>query len=107
MPQQIHDFVKKYTRILKWIPRLNILVFLYWMFRMVFIRREMEPFGVVAGAMGISVVAVIAGAALSQFVLSPLLGMAQDQLLDYVMPVIITFVVIPAFITAFAKHEGA
>ena len=107
MPQQIHDFVMKYTRIMKWIPRLNVLLFLYWMFRMVFIRREMEPFGVVAGAMGVSVVAVIAGAVLSQVVLSPLLGMTQDQLLDYVMPAIITFVVIPAFITAFAKPEGA
>lgn len=107
MPQQIHDFVKKYTRILKWIPRLNVLLFLYWMFRMVFIRREMEPFGVVAGAMGISVVAVIVGAVLSQVVLSPLFGMTQDQMLDYVMPAIITFVVIPAFITAVAKPEGA
>ena len=107
MPGQIHDFVKKYTRILKWIPRLNVLLLMYWMFRMVFIRREMAPFGVVARAMGISVVAAIAGAVLSQYVLSPLLGMTQDQLLDHVMPAIITVVVIPAFITAFAKPEGA
>lgn len=107
MPQQIHDFVKKYTRILKWIPRLNVLLLMYWMFRMVFIRREMEPFGIVARAMGISAVAAIAGAVLSQVVLSPLFGMTQDQMLDYIMPAIITFVVIPAFITAFAKPEGA
>ena len=99
--------MRKATPLLRWIPLVNVALLANWMFRMVFIRREMEPFGVVAGAMGISVAAVIAGAALSQFVLSPLLGMAQDQLLDYVMPAIITFVVIPAFITAFAKPEGA
>ncbi len=107
MPDQIHEFVKKYTRILKWIPRLNVLLLMYWMFRMVFIRREMVPFGGAIKAMGISVAAALAGAALSLYVLSPLLGMTQDQMLGYVMPAIITFVVIPAFITVFAKPEGA
>lgn len=104
---EIHAFVAKYTRIIKWIPRLNILLLMYWMFRMVFIRREMAPIVVAARAMGISVVAAIAGAVLSQYVLSPLFGMSQDQMLDYVMPAIITFVVIPAFITAFARTENA
>ncbi len=105
--EQIHSFVKKYTRIMKWIPELNMILLTYWLFRTVFLRRDV-PFGAVIKAMVISVITALAGAALAHYVLLPLFnGMSQQQLLNYVMPVIGTFVMIPQFITALAKTEGA
>lgn len=104
---KIHGIVRKYTCILKWLPMVNIPLLLYWLFRTVFIRRQMPPFGACVKTVAISLAAAIAGALLAQYVLPALFtNVSQQHLTGSIMPLIAVFVIIPAFITLFSKAEA-
>ena len=103
---KIHEFISKHVRFLKWLPWVNSLVLTYYLIRETIITRKSPRFLWVIKVMGISAGAALAAAFVSQYVLPRVFTtMTGDQLLDRVMPVVVTFVVIPAFIGMLVKAD--
>ena len=103
---KIHEFISKHIRILKWIPWVNWYLQLYYMIRVTFITRKMPKFSWVAKAIGLVVGVVIVVSAACYYVL-PLIFTKQTagQLLDYLMPIVVTFVIVPTFIGLEVKTD--
>lgn len=103
---KIHEFITNHVRILKWIPWVSSLVLTYYLIRETIITRKSLRFLWVIKAMGISFGAALVAAFVSQYVLPRVFtAMTGDQLLDIVMPLVVTFVVIPAFIDMLVKTD--
>ena len=104
--KKVHEFISKHIHILKWIPWVNWYLLLYYMIRETFLIRKSPKFRWVAKAIGIVVCVVIVVGAACYHVL-PLIFTKQTagQLLDYLMPVVITFVVVPTFIDLCVKTD--
>ena len=103
---KVHRFIAKYIHILKWVPLVNGYLLLYYMIRVTFITRKTPKFSWVAKAIGIVVgVMIVVGAACYHVL--PLIFTKQTagELLDYLMPVVVTFVFVPTFIGLEAKTD--
>ena len=103
---KIHEFISKHIHVLKWIPWVNRYLLLYYLIRETIIVRKTPKFSWVVKAIGLVVIVVIAAAAACSYVL-PLIFTKQTagQLLDFLMPLVITFVVTPTFISLCVKTD--
>ena len=103
---KVHAFIAKYTPILKWIPVVNGYLLLYYLFRMVFIKRQMPKFTWVLKAVGLVLLTAIL-AVIAAYVLAMVLSKeTAAQALDYAMPLVGYFVFVPTFIGLCVKADA-
>ena len=102
---KIHEFISKHIHILKWIPWVNWYLLLYYLIRIVFIKKRMPRFTWVLKAIGIVFGTAIC-AAVAAYLLSLVLSKGTAaQVLDYIMPLVGYFVFVPAFISICVKAD--
>ena len=102
---KVHTFIAKYIHILKWIPWVNWYLLLYYMIRVVFIKREMPKFSWAFKAIGITVGSAVLVAVVAYLLSLVLTKTTSGQIIDILMPLMRDFVFVPTFIGMCVKTD--
>ncbi|MBQ8555391.1 MAG: hypothetical protein IJ438_05885 [Clostridia bacterium] len=102
---KIHAFIARHIRLLKWIPWINHHLLLYYLIRTTFITRRSVTFREAVTAMGISAGAAILTAVISHYLPVLITTLSSNALRNMLMPLVITFIVVPAFISMLVKTD--
>lgn len=103
--KKVHEFISKHIRILKWIPWVNWYLLLYYMIRLVFIKREMPKFSWAIKAIGITVGSAVLVAVVAYLLSLVLTETPSGQILDILMRLMRDFVFVPTFIGMCVKTD--
>ena len=103
--KKVHEFISKHIHILKWIPWVNWYLLLYYMIRLVFIKREMPKFSWAIKAIGITVGSAVLVAVVAYLLSLVLTKSTSAQILDVLMPLMRDFVFVPTFISMCVKTD--
>lgn len=102
---KIHEFITNHVRILKWIPWVNWYLLLYYMVRLVFIKREMPKFSWAIKAIGITLGSAVLVAIVAYLLSLVLTKTTSAQIIDILMPLMRDFVFVPTFIGMCVKTD--
>lgn len=103
--KKVHAFISQNIHILKWIPWVNWYLLLYYMFRMVFIKREMPKLIWAIKAIGITVGSAVLVVIVAYLLSLVLTKTTSAQIIDILMPLMRDFVFVPNFIGMCVKTD--
>ena len=101
----MHDFVARYTRILKWIPIVNFYTLIYWGMRSAFVTHKRPAFGMVVKAIGMMFATLFLASGVIWLLLQLKSSMTQEEAEGIIFPLWASFCFIPIFISLEVKAE--
>jgi len=101
----MHDFMVRYTHILKWIPIVNFYTLVYWGMRSAFVTHTKPTFGMVMKTLGMIFATLFLASGVIWVLLQLKSSMTQEEAKGIIFPLWASFCFFPILITNETKTD--